>query len=249
MSDNASSNKQEYPKASDFMVYGGLLAYFAGLLLLISFASPYWLQSFEETFSSFKNMGLWEYCFDQFRFPNYQFDHLFDGCNWIFSHELYLIREWLVPGWLMVVQTCVTLALILSIISQVLIACIVCRYPLRLVLEYEWLLSGICFIGQVSCAFFLFLAVSIFGGEAYRKDWMMYPQYNYISWSFGLCVCSMFFHLFAAVAIFFDTRNLYENREQSNSLVMQMYPTQRAHMTHHMGVPLYPSQSSHGGYL
>ncbi|XP_059478911.1 uncharacterized protein LOC132204496 [Neocloeon triangulifer] len=248
MSDNASSNKQEYPKASDSMVYGGLLAYFAGLLLLIAFASPYWLESFDETFSSFKNMGLWEYCFDQFRFPNYQFDHLFDGCNWIFSQELYLIREWLVPGWLMVVQTCVTLALIISLFAQIMIAAIVCRYPLRLVLEYEWLLSGICFICQVASGFFLFLAVCIFGGEAYRRDWMMYPQYNFISWSYGLCVCSMFFHLFSAAAIYFDTRNLYENREQSNSLVMQMYPTQRAHIGH-MGVPLYPSQSSHGGYL
>lgn len=161
MSDSASTNKQEYPKASgmknagvgpstcrlltlpsrsnaigkpsnfwstfvkfaDFMVYGGLMAYFAGLLLLISFAryifspqffqatgawmrasfvflfhSPYWIQSFDETFSSFKNMGLWEYCFDNFRYPYYQFDKLFSGCNWIFSQELYVIREWLLPG-------------------------------------------------------------------------------------------------------------------------------------------------------
>lgn len=160
MSDSASTNKQEYPKASgtnwvlalvhlsfvdigialgcvrfspnlwwlivefaDFMVYGGLMAYFAGLLLLISFAryifsvhffrttgawmrasfvflfcSPYWIQSFDETFSSFKNMGLWEYCFDNFRYPYYQFDKLFNGCNWIFSQELYVIREWLLPG-------------------------------------------------------------------------------------------------------------------------------------------------------
>jgi hypothetical protein len=62
------------------------------------FHSPYWIQSFDETFSSFKNMGLWEYCFDNFRYPYYQFDKLFDGCNWIFSQELYVIREWLLPG-------------------------------------------------------------------------------------------------------------------------------------------------------
>jgi hypothetical protein len=61
-------------------------------------------------------------------------------------------------------------------------------------------------IFHVLVGFFLFLGVSIFGGEAYRRDWMMYPQYNYISWSYGLCVCSMFFHIFAAAAIYFVSR-------------------------------------------
>jgi hypothetical protein len=51
----------------------------------------------------------------------------------------------------MVVQTCVTLALILSFFSQVVVAGIVCRYPLNFILEFEWLLSGICFISQVAC--------------------------------------------------------------------------------------------------
>lgn len=60
--------------------------------------SPYWIQSYEETFSNFKHMGLWEFCFDQFRYPYYQFDKLFNGCHYIFSQELYVIREWLLPG-------------------------------------------------------------------------------------------------------------------------------------------------------
>jgi len=60
--------------------------------------SPYWIQSYQETFSDFKHMGLWEYCFDQFRYPYYQFDKLFDGCHYIFSQEYYVIREWLLPG-------------------------------------------------------------------------------------------------------------------------------------------------------
>ena len=105
--------------------------------------SPYWIQSYKETFSSFKHMGLWEYCFDQFRFPNYQFDKPFDGCHHIFSQEYYVLREWLLPGWLMVVQAFVTLSLLLSFLGQALIAMILVRLPLRFVLRYEWLLSGI----------------------------------------------------------------------------------------------------------
>lgn len=60
--------------------------------------SPYWVQSYEETFSAFKHMGLWQYCFDQFRFPYHQFDKMFDGCHYIYSDEYYVIREWLLPG-------------------------------------------------------------------------------------------------------------------------------------------------------
>ena len=59
---------------------------------------PYWIQSYKETFSEFKHMGLWEYCFENYRFPNYQSDHLFNGCHHIFSQEYYVIREWLIPG-------------------------------------------------------------------------------------------------------------------------------------------------------
>lgn len=107
--------------------------------------SPYWIQSYYETFSPFKHMGLWHYCFDNFRFPYYQFDKAFDGCHHVFSNEYYVIRKWLLPPWLMVVQTFVTIGLVLSVFSSILITLIVIRYPLRFVLRYEWLLSGISF--------------------------------------------------------------------------------------------------------
>ncbi|VEN61882.1 unnamed protein product [Callosobruchus maculatus] len=88
--------KNNYPKASNYLVNGALLTYIAGMFLIIAFCSPYWVKSFDETFSQFKNMGLWEYCFDQFRYPYYQFDHPFHGCHHVFSQEYYVIREWYV---------------------------------------------------------------------------------------------------------------------------------------------------------
>jgi hypothetical protein len=51
-------------------------------------------------------------------------------------------------------------------------------------------------------AVLLFLAVSIFGGECWRRDWLMYPNFNYLSWSYGLAVISMFFHGFAAFFVY-----------------------------------------------
>lgn len=52
----------------------------------MSFCSPYWIESYDESFSSFKNMGLWEYCFKDFYYPYYQFPRKFNGCHNIFSH-------------------------------------------------------------------------------------------------------------------------------------------------------------------
>lgn len=220
----STNGKQDYHKATNALVFGGMLTYISGLMLMMSFASPYWIQSYQETFSDFKHMGLWEYCFDQFRYPYYQFDKLFDGCHYIFSQEYYVIREWLLPGWLMVVQAFVTLALMLSFSSQIIIALELIRWPLEFILLYEWLLSGIAFICNALAAILLFLAVSIFGGECWRRDWLMYPNFNYLSWSYGLAVISMFFHGFAAFFVYLDARKMWELRKESRNLVVQMHP-------------------------
>lgn len=46
----------------------------------------------------------------------------------------------------MIVQAFVTLGLILSLISQVIIALELIRWPLKIVLKYEYLLSSIAFV-------------------------------------------------------------------------------------------------------
>lgn len=121
--------------------------------------SPYWVQSFQETFSSFKHMGLWEYCFDQFRYPYFQYDKLFDGCHHVFSFEYYVIREWLLPAWLMAVQAFVTMSFLLSFSAQVIMAMQLCRWPLKFVLQYEYILSAIDFAFTLTTSTF-FLSLS-----------------------------------------------------------------------------------------
>lgn len=122
------------------------------MFLLMAFCAPYWISSYEESFSSFKNMGLWEYCFKDFRYPYYQFTTTFDGCHHIFSREYYVIREWLLPGWLMVVQTCVTLSFLLTIGALVIMSLELIRWPLKFVLQYEWVLTKASFYCiSISC--------------------------------------------------------------------------------------------------
>ena len=131
---------------SDALFYGSIASFVSGVLLLMSFASPYWLQSWEDTQSPFKNMGLWEFCFYKFRHPDYQFDHLFHGCHALYGDEYRLIREKLLPGWLMVVQLFVTLALIASFLGQVVIVCLLLRAPLEWILRFEWYFCGVALV-------------------------------------------------------------------------------------------------------
>lgn len=49
-------------------------------------------------------------------------------------------------GWLLFLELCMTLALLLSLGTLVLIAAVITRYPQRLVLKYEYMLSAACFL-------------------------------------------------------------------------------------------------------
>ncbi|KAJ8670955.1 hypothetical protein QAD02_002214 [Eretmocerus hayati] len=132
----------DYPSASNAVAVGGCFSFGGGLLLLAAFLSPFWIQSYEATPNSFQNMGLWMYCFKDFRYPYNQFDKLFNGCQFVLSSEYDLIRGWVLPGWLMVVQTLITAALLTSYVGQITLASILIRYPLKFVLRNEWVLSS-----------------------------------------------------------------------------------------------------------
>lgn len=217
--------RNNYPKVSDYMFNGALLTYIGGILLMISFCSPYWVKSFTETFSNFKNMGLWMYCFDEFYYPHFQYDKMFTGCYGVFSNEYQVIREWLLPGWLLCVQALYVLTFILSFGSQALMALQVCRYPLRFVIQYEWIISAVNFGCIATATFFMFLGVTIFGFSYTRRDWLLYPNFNYLSWAYWFAVISAFFHLMGTFLLYKEARLSYELKQESKNLIMQMQPS------------------------
>lgn len=98
------------PKArsSWYLLIGGILAFLATLVLFISFCSPYWLESYPETYAEFVRMGLWNFCFRNYRHPSYQYDELFDGCHWVFSYKYQNIRDWMQPGkYFLFIKVCI----------------------------------------------------------------------------------------------------------------------------------------------
>jgi hypothetical protein len=84
----------------------------------------------------------------------YQVNHLAicDLVNVVFEFVLRMFCDFV--GWLLAVQTFVTVSFILSFSSQILIALIVTRYPIKFILRYEWLLSGFVFIANAVCCKF-----------------------------------------------------------------------------------------------
>lgn len=47
--------------------------------------------------------GLWDFCFNNYRHPPYQYDEKFNGCHYIYSYKYQNIRDWLNPGESMVI--------------------------------------------------------------------------------------------------------------------------------------------------
>lgn len=84
-----------------------------------------------------------------------------------------ILSKCFVAGWLLAIQAWMTIAFLLSFGSLVIIALIVIRYPLRGILHYEWLLTGIAFIcTSVACKQFFMFYLKIFWfclGEIFCK--------------------------------------------------------------------------------
>lgn len=57
-----------------------------------------------------------------------------------------MIREYLVPGWLLTVQACLTLSFILVFFSLGVLALELCRWPLKIVLQYEYMMTRVAYI-------------------------------------------------------------------------------------------------------
>ncbi|XKL62641.1 hypothetical protein PGB90_002474 [Kerria lacca] len=217
-------NNIDYPRASDKLVVGGFLVYVGGLFLMVSFFSPYWISSYDESFSSFRNMGVWEYCFNNFRYPYHQYDQVFDGCKGVLSNDYIVIREWLLPGWLLALEFLISIGLFYTLGAQLILAGIVTRYPLKFILKQEHILIPISFVASVISCVCIFLMIIIFPLNCWRRDWLMYPRFNHLSWAYYSLFFSLFFHICGTRYLYEETRYSWNKRKENRSLVMQMYP-------------------------
>ena len=99
----------------------------------------------------------------------------------------------------MAVQAFVTLGLIFSVLAQSAAVMLLVRWPLSTVFRYQWQILGLCTVLSGLKTFCLFLGVAVFGGQCWRRDWLLYPNFNYLSWSYAFAVIAMLIAGFATV--------------------------------------------------
>merc|ERR1712045_184053 len=174
--DSITEEKKEAQKTSIALFYACVTAFGAAVLWLLSFSSPYWLASWEDTRTDqrFLNMGLWTFCFDKFRFPRNQYDRMYHGCHPIWGYEYREIREWMAPWWLMLIQFFSALAFLLMNIALVVDVALYLRWPLQYVLRFEYNLGIFDFVLKTIVTCLIFFCLAMFGGWCWDREWLLY---------------------------------------------------------------------------
>jgi len=212
-----SSVRTRFQISRQFMI-AAVICLLSWILLLISFAAPYWLSSYKLAYSSFIRLGLWDFCFYKYTHPPYQYADKFTGCHWIYSSKYQNIRDWLQPGWFIFVQALVTFSFVFTTISLILIAACLMYYLIRVQVTITAVIAGL----QASSAFLLLLSVSVFAGKAFDRNWLQYPNFNHLDWAFYTAIVALLFHIVSAYLMFSESLREHHRRRKMNNLVYNM---------------------------
>ena len=94
-------------------------------------------------------------------------------------------------------------------------------------------------IPHLFSAVLLFLSICIFGAECWDRDWLLYPNYNYVSWSYAFATFSTLGHIIASIFMYIDCTQAKERKERNKALIMQMqapaFSSIHGSQSYHMG--------------
>ncbi|KAL5015464.1 hypothetical protein ScPMuIL_009734 [Solemya velum] len=176
--------------------------------MLLAFASPYWVESFEKADNRFIKCGLWEFCFNDYTFYKDYNGKRFRGCWYIFSDQYRPIWEWLSPPWFISVQVMISISLMFQGILMIFLILLILRcFPSYFA---EIILLGSSF-SQFGIALVDFIALVVFGVFKEDRQWVPRPDQNYLSWSYGFAVISMLVTLGAGVLLLLGGRQAKDN--------------------------------------
>jgi hypothetical protein len=216
------------PEGKGPLLTGMDIACLAGMwslvLLVISMAAPFWLVSWEDTQSPFVRLGPWEACFNRFRYPKLQFDVLFDGCHAIWGYEYRLIREWLMPPWFLAVQGLLIISLIFCLFSRCLTIPILFKAPQTVFLRFGSQFLMVCAGCDLFSGLLLFVCSMTFAGSCWARSWLLYPNWNYLSWGWAAGLLASWSHLATAGLMYVEARKEMEKRTENENLLLQLEP-------------------------
>lgn len=174
-------------------------------------------------------------CFNRFRFPRLQFDHLFHGCHPAWGHAYRQIREWLMPPWLLAVQGLLTLGLVLSSLARILSVAAVWRAP-----RPVWLRFGAAVLAAVAsldlvAGLLLAAASLVFCASCWDRAWLLYPNWNYLSWGWAAALLASWAHAASAGLFLVEARRERGRRAENEELLFQLEPG-HIFSTHNSGI-------------
>ena len=213
---SAASTKKFRLKLSQRLHWTAVLAFISYLILLTSFASPYWLSSYKFTDSTFKRLGLWDFCFQDYRHPSYQYDTKFTGCHWIHSPIYANIRDWLQPPWFIFVQAVMTIALCISTLGLLAVSIIFMHF----LIQYQLIILCLTLVCHLFTTLLVFFALSTFYFRAFDKSWIMYPDFNHVDWAFFFAMVSMAGNGFASHLYYQEVKTLKERMLKMRRLIV-----------------------------
>ncbi|KAF5394831.1 PMP-22/EMP/MP20/Claudin tight junction [Paragonimus heterotremus] len=190
---------------------GCTISFVTFCLLLISFVTPYWLQSWSRLHTSFMRHGLWEFCLKGYVDRTDMDMVSYYDCWWILSPYYAKIYTQLVPFWFIIIQVLLSISIAIQLILFVLLLAYLCE-RIRHV-ERRIFSIVLMTVGHAITACALFPAVLVFGVNYQDPDWMPEPKFNWPSWSYGCAILATFSSIFAAICFGLIARELRRDLE------------------------------------
>ncbi|CAD5117395.1 DgyrCDS6169 [Dimorphilus gyrociliatus] len=203
------------------MLWAGLGANLFSLAsLIIAFASPFWLQTYPDSFNTFRNIGLWEACFQNYIHYKDDKQEVYDGCWWILNPEdkYWKLREWLLPPWFITCQVLAIASIIICIVTCIMVMAIMLHFCPVLNHEYHQTFT-IYFASALSFAkvMLIFIIGTIFGRLSEDWEWMPRPDWNFLSWGYGFLIISGLGSIAAGVCYFMQARDAYDQLKKKEA--------------------------------
>lgn len=223
---------------------------FALACMCVSFASPYWMQTYPLSFNTFQNMGLWEICMKDYMHHKDDSQTIYNGCWWVFDREekFEKLKEWLLPPWFITCQVMVTMNLICQFATIAIIAMIFLHFcP---IINHEYHQSYAMFAASGLCFFITILTVIVgimYGVFCGDRQWMPRPDLNFISWGYGFLIIQGIITTGAGVCYFLEAQKAFnelDRRDQEyTKAVLDMEMSQACPTNLSYGAPSYGHQS------
>lgn len=220
--------------------------------LCVSFASPFWVQTWPNSFNKFRNIGLWSVCMDNYMHWKDEARAIYSECWWVFNpaQKYYKLRDWILTPWFMTCQVMVSGCLVISIIA-VLVAIFVFLHFCPIINHRYYQTYGMFTVAALMFldAMISFVCALVFGVMCQDWAWMPRPDMNFLSWGFGFYIISGIIAAVAGIAYFMESSKVYdellrrEDDEFKATLEMSGYIPQ-APSTYGSYPPFYGPQGS-----